>query len=99
MISPSERQSRGRGRYLLRLQMTTSCMTSLCWKVAMSLFMMGARSLGGRNPRPTMRRLGLRISRTCETSDRSMCVPSTGVASTHRRISIPMEVSRNSTYE
>ena len=46
----------------------------------MILFMMGARNATGRNPRPAIHRPGLRISRTCEASDRSMSVPSTGVA-------------------
>ena len=56
----------------------------------MNLFMMGARSLLVRNPRPAIHRFGLRIPLACETSDRSMSVPSTGVASTQRRKSIPM---------
>ena len=65
----------------------------------MDLFMMGARSLTGRNPNPAIHLFGLRIYPTCETSDRSTSVPSKGVASTHRRISIPMECSRISTNE
>ena len=51
----------------------------------MNLFMMGARHRTGRNPRPAIFRAGLRISRTCETNDMSISVPSTGVASTQRR--------------
>ena len=65
----------------------------------MNLFMMGARSLIGRNPSPAIHRFGLRISRACETSDRSMSVPSTGVVSTYRRKSIPMVPSWISTNE
>ena len=65
----------------------------------MNLLISGARIPVGRNPNPTMNRLGFRISRTCETSDSSMSVPSTGVASTHIRISIPMERSRIFTNE
>ena len=42
---------------------------------------------------------GLRISFTCEASDMSMTVPLTGVASTQRRKSMPIECSRISTNE
>ena len=55
---------------------------------------MGARSPTGRNPNPATFRFGLRISRTCEASVRSISLPSTGVVSTQRRISIRMECSR-----
>ena len=42
----------------------------------MNLFIMGARSPTGRNPKPATFLFGLRISRTCETSDRSISLPS-----------------------
>ena len=48
----------------------------------MNLFNRGARHRTGRNPKPAIFRRGLRISRICETSDRSISVPSTGVANT-----------------
>ena len=57
----------------------------------MNLFMMGARIPIGRNPRPTNSLFGLRISLTCDTNDISISVPSTGVASTHRRMSMPID--------
>ena len=65
----------------------------------MNLVMIGARILSGRNLRPAIHRLGPRISRTCETSDKSIRMPSTGVANTHSRISMPIEYSRISTTE
>ena len=50
--------------------------------------MIVVRRRGGRNRIPTMSRFGARISRTCPTSTISMSVPSTGVASTHRRFHV-----------
>ena len=62
---------------------------------AMNRFISGARSLYGEESQTSYpRRFGPRISRTWETSDRSMSVPSTGVDSTHRRMSMPMDFSR-----
>ena len=65
----------------------------------MNQFMMGPRNFTGRNARPAIHRLGLRISRTCATSDRSLSEPSTGVAGTHSRMSVPIERSRICTNE
>ena len=64
----------------------------------MNLFMIGAR-IRKREKAQTRQtnRFGFLISLTCENSDRSTSIPSTGVASTHRRMSIPMECSRIST--
>ena len=57
------------------------------------------RILGGKNRMPIIGRFGLFNSRICPTSTMSISVPSTGVASTHKRVSIPMERSWISTNE
>ena len=65
----------------------------------MNLLMMGARIRRGKKLRPAMKRLGSRNARILDTIDISINVPSTGVANTHNRASMPIERSWNSTNE
>ena len=76
-----------------------SCTTSLAWAAMTIRFISRVRSPGGRKRIPTMGRFGFRSSRIRLTSVTSTNSPSTGVASTQRRVSMPIECSRTSTSE